>query len=222
VDLLIPFCQAKPKNERVKLRINGRRAEEILRERDSRLNVAITYDAPGFARRAIRLVDGLASNFADLFQVSREVWRFDILELPEVHDQIRKLRNRADLVIVATGLPELPAAVKSFLEGWSLERAPDSAALVALLQTPASIPKPSSAYSFMQELAQASGLTFLSTELDPDEDTNVIQPREAHAAVLPYIRIEPRTSSDAQGSARRQMNSSPLNFKYGRHWGINE
>jgi hypothetical protein len=128
-------------------------------------NVVIAYDTAESARRALRLVEGIDAEFVETFAVRRNLWRFDIIDLPAARDEVSATSARADLIVVATGMSDLPAPVKAWLEHWSAEAIPGTTALVALLRTPSRMaPGPSPAHRFLESLARRAGQDFFATE----------------------------------------------------------
>lgn len=174
-------------------------------------NVVVAYDTPESARLAMRLVDGIAVEFARAFDVQRDVWRFDVLGLPEAREAASDTSARADLLIVSAAAADLPAPVKTWLECWSAERVPGTAAVVALLRTPPAInPGPSPAHRFLQSLAHRAGQDFFASEfITPDASAG------AQAGHIHPLRDDDDVLVPSFGRPAMQILQP-------RHWGIND
>ena len=127
-------------------------------------NVVIAYDKAESASRAMRLVDGLVAEFGNDFMVHRDLWRFDILALPGVREETSTSAAQANLVVVAAdGDTDLPVPVKTWLERWSAESIPGTAALAAVLRTsPSPAQGQSPAHRFLQATARQAGQEFFA------------------------------------------------------------
>ena len=116
-----------------------------------------------------------------------------------------------DVVIVAASEPtDLPASLDTWLEGWSAEHAPGTAALVGLLKfpsptTPASCP----AWQHLQTFAHRSGQHFFASAMAARPQV----PPPSRGLQPPALRSSPplgRVNADVDASC-------PL-----RRWGLNE
>jgi hypothetical protein len=178
---------------------------------DPAFHVVVAYDTPESARLAMRLVDGIAVEFAKAFDVQRDVWRFNVLGLPEARDAAADTSARADLLIVSAAAADLPAPVKTWLECWSAERVPGTAAVVALLRMPPAInPGPSPAHRFLQSLAQQAGQDFFASELITPDGSAGSQVGHIHPLWDDGDVLVPSFGRPA------------MQIPQPRHWGIND
>ena len=155
-----------------------------------RFNVLITYDNPVNARRAMQLVDGLAGQFGNDFEIHRDLWRFDMIELAgEEGDDLRDVTSPDLIIVAADGKRDLPSPVRSWLDTWAAEGVPGSAAIVALLgaQGPSSS-HASPVRACLQALAAEAGMELFVREFNEpaNEEINAafasIHPRAAETS----------------------------------------
>jgi hypothetical protein len=98
--------------------------------------VVIVYEDFRTARQAKRAYDFLVANLTHEWQVSSQMWKFDLLRIPELRELATEDAMLADLIIVScNGDGELPADVHTWIE-MSLGPKADAVALVALLDCP--------------------------------------------------------------------------------------
>lgn len=83
----------------------------------SPFRVVLAYDGPGTVAFARKLVRRFIREYGSAFEFYCDVWRFDVLDLPEVASTAAKAGEEADLIIVAgeVGM-ELPDGMKRWLE----------------------------------------------------------------------------------------------------------
>ena len=134
-------------------------------ERES-FNITIAYDKAQSGRRAMGLLDGIVAQCGGRFAIRHEVWRFDVLELPEIHKMASASVVKADLIVLAAdGEHDLPPWVKGWLKTWSEASNPGYGALAAMLRgRPESIRGRSPARCFLETLAHATGKQFFARE----------------------------------------------------------
>ncbi|MBI3416538.1 MAG: hypothetical protein HY043_14680 [Verrucomicrobia bacterium] len=144
----------------------ARTASEIGATEATEFRVVILYNQPESAHRALKVVDGVVSEFADKLRVGRDVWSFNILELDEVAAEASAAAAQAQLLVIAAdGDAELSAAVIHWLERWAVESTPGTAALVAVLSRhDDSASEPSATCRWLQVLAQHAGQGFFARE----------------------------------------------------------
>jgi hypothetical protein len=132
-------------------------------------HVVIAYDRADSARHAMSLVDGLAARFGGTFRIRRDLWRFDILDLPAMQGEAATSAARANLLIIAAdGDEDLPAPAKRWVRDWTAATVPGNAALAAALQTRAPhAQEPSTTLRFLREMAHQAGQEFFAGEFGP-------------------------------------------------------
>ncbi len=174
------------------------------------LHVTVLYDEPDSARAALHLVDDLARCLQGELPVARTLWRFNVLGLP-MHE-LQTEANASDVVIVAASDPTgLPASVDAWLENWSAEHEPGTAALVGLLRFPTTVPPGDcAALQHLETVAHRSGQHFFASTLAARTSNSPPVEREQPAR-LPTPR--PPFTFDIPDEA----DTRPT-----RRWGLNE
>ena len=100
---------------------------------DSTFKVVIIYDDLSAAIRAMTFLNGVIRQFDDELPFPRDLWRVDILELPEVREAAVATIGAANLIVVSVrGDTELPLSLEECLDYCLLGKAPGSVALVGL------------------------------------------------------------------------------------------
>ena len=95
-------------------------------------NVVIAYEDFETGKQAKKTYDFLVENLAQECQFINQMWKFDVLSIPKLWEIALKDAATADIVIVSCHGGELPAHVKSWIEGWLAEGV-RPLALVALI-----------------------------------------------------------------------------------------
>jgi hypothetical protein len=136
------------------------------------INVVIAYGSARAALHAMRLLDRVVQKFRGEFWVHRNLWRFDVLALPEAFASALEEITRADLVVVAAEADaDLPAAANAWLHAWGRSSSANGAALVALLESSLSASRDDCpARSFLSALARATKMEFFCSALTSDLD----------------------------------------------------
>src|ERR1041385_3264211 len=98
------------------------------------LDIVIVYENFTAAVRAQNVSQRLAAELDADFEISREVWGFELLSHPQLRQEAAAAAAEADLVVVSvSGAAELPAHVRSWVESWVAEKRGGLSALVALV-----------------------------------------------------------------------------------------
>jgi hypothetical protein len=98
--------------------------------------VVILYEDFRAAGQAKRAYDFLVANLTHEWRVSRQMWDFELLRIPELRDAAAEDARLAHVIIVACcGDGELPADVKEWIETWRTNGA-GPVALIALFEAP--------------------------------------------------------------------------------------
>lgn len=99
-------------------------------------SVLIAYEDFATGTHANRACDFLVANLSHEWRVTSQMWKFDVLKVPELQKMAAKDAAMANLMIISSrGDRELPADVKSWLET-SLEYEGDTVALIGLFGCP--------------------------------------------------------------------------------------
>jgi hypothetical protein len=98
--------------------------------------VVMVYEDFRTARQATRAYDFLVANLTHEWRVTSQMWKFDVLRIPELRALAAEDAMMADLIIVScNGEGELPSGVRTWIEMWLGYKA-GAVALVALLDVP--------------------------------------------------------------------------------------
>ena len=99
-------------------------------------SVVIAYEDFATGKYAKRASDFVVANLSREWQVTRQMWKFEVLSIPELREMAAKDAAVADLIVVSShGHDELPADVKGWIEMWRGCEA-GASALVALFDSP--------------------------------------------------------------------------------------
>jgi hypothetical protein len=99
-------------------------------------SVVLAFEDFNTGKRAKRAYDFLAANLTHDWQVTNQMWKFEMLSIPELREIAAKDAAMANLIIVSSrGDRELPVDVKDWVEMWLGYRG-DAVALVALFDSP--------------------------------------------------------------------------------------
>jgi hypothetical protein len=99
-------------------------------------SVVIAYEDYTTGRQAKRACDLLVANLNHKWEVSRQMWKFGVLSLPELRQMAAEDAAMANLIIVSSrGDRGLSVEVKAWIEMW-LGYEGEAVALVALFNCP--------------------------------------------------------------------------------------
>ena|ERR1035437_3424380 len=99
-------------------------------------SVVIAYEDFTTGKQAKRAADFLVANLSHEWQVTSQMWKFEVLSIPELREMAAKDAAMADLIIVSShGDDELPADVKGWVEMWRGHEG-GAGALVAFFDRP--------------------------------------------------------------------------------------
>ena len=106
------------------------------REGAPAFSVVLVFEDFNTGKRAKRAYDFLAANLTHEWQVISQMWKFEMLNIPELREMAAKDAAMANLIIVSSrGDRQLPTHVKDWIEMW-LGCQGDAVALVALFDSP--------------------------------------------------------------------------------------
>jgi hypothetical protein len=133
-------------------------------EKNPSFRILIAYETLSSGLRAREMSERLAARLQSEFEMSSDVWKFELLSHPQLRAQAASEAAAADMIIMAARrATELPAHVKHWIESWIPQRRGGAAALVALLDEPeegegSGASAPLGAY--LQRVAEAGHLDF--------------------------------------------------------------
>jgi hypothetical protein len=148
--------------------------------------VVIAYEDFGTASQAKRAYDFLVANLTHEWQVTRQMWKFDLLRLPELRELAAEDAVLADLIIVScSGDGELPADVRAWMEMW-LGHKSDAVALIALLDCPPGQAEGAQATrTYLERVAQRARMEFFTWPQGLPEEQIVVLDRALAAKEEP-------------------------------------
>jgi hypothetical protein len=125
--------------------------------------VVIVYEDFRTARQAQQACDFLAANLTHEWQVTSQMWKFDLLRIPELRELAAEDALLANLIIVScNGDGELPADVRTWIEMW-LGHDADAVALVALLDCPpGQAERAQVTQGYLKRVAQRAHMEFIA------------------------------------------------------------
>ena len=89
------------------------------REGNPVFRIVIVYEDFATGKKAKEACDFLVANLSYAWQVTSQMWKFEVLSLPSLREMAAKDAAMADLIILSSrGDNELPADVKSWIEMW--------------------------------------------------------------------------------------------------------
>lgn len=152
---------------RVTTRVNGSSARALNSGRKPPLHVLIAYEDFASGLRAKRLFDHLVGVGGEFFSFRCHLWKFDVLDLPDLGERAVREAERADMIIISAHEGwELPTVVEEKLLPPVGSKQGPARPLVALLDSQPRGPGGSPARSRLRQLAEASAMQFFC----PDKD----------------------------------------------------
>jgi hypothetical protein len=129
---------------------------------DSAFSVVIAYEDFETGIHARRTYDFLVCNLEDGRGFSHQMWKFDVLRIPELREIAARDAAAADLIIISCqGASDLPDSVKEWNELW-LAKQGRSVGLVLLFDTARDAAKAADVSKYLAGLAQRGGIEFFS------------------------------------------------------------
>jgi hypothetical protein len=105
-------------------------------QEDLALKVVIAYEDAETGRHARNVCHALVEHLGRQWQFASEMWRFDVLRLPECRELAARGTAQADIIMISThGAGDLPLDVKAWIELWLRDKR-NLLALVALCDRP--------------------------------------------------------------------------------------
>ena len=127
--------------------------------------IVIAYEDFDAGLRAKDMLARLSSELCPEFEVTQDVWKFELLGHAPLRKQAALEASGADMILIAARAEaELPPHVKRWIEEWARQRDGRVAALVALLDQDQaeqlSSGQPPPLCAFLQQTAEAAGMDF--------------------------------------------------------------
>lgn len=124
------------------------------------LKVVIAYEDFTTGQQAKQTLDRMAGHLGSGWHCVKQMWKFDVLELPKLRELAVDDAVLADIIVVAAQpAHELPPGVRSWIEMW-LGKHSQSVALVALFD-PAETPLENRVRPLLAEAARRGGMNFI-------------------------------------------------------------
>lgn len=84
----------------------------------SSLNIVIAYEDFEAGKHAKSTYDFLEAQLGREFQISNQMWKFDVLCIPKLREMAAKDAAMADIIIISSRGGELGSEVKTWIETW--------------------------------------------------------------------------------------------------------
>lgn len=138
------------------------------------LRAILVYEDVAAALRAQDLIHRLASELQPEFELSNEVWKFELLRHLQLKEEARAEAVEADLIIISAGKDtELPEMITSWIESWLADKVGRHTSLIALFNreepsTAEADVKPQSAREYLRRAAEIGGMDFFCNIATPE------------------------------------------------------
>ncbi len=170
----------------------------------SAFNVVIAYEDLETGKRAKRIYDFLVENLGMDCPFGNQMWKFDVLSIPKLHQMAVRDLLSADIIILSPRGEEVPAQLKERIEEGPAAGG-GALALVALLDGSGS--RSGAVRDYLAQIAKSARMEFFS---QPSEWSNLRQERtewdHGHGPVA-------HTLTALAGAVQREITP---------RWGINE
>jgi hypothetical protein len=180
-------------------------------QKDRTFSLVIAYEDAETGQHARNVCDYLIERLAPECRFVSQMWRFDVLRIPECRELATKGAAAADVIMISShGTGDLPGDVKAWIELWLRDKG-DLLALVALFdRPPCQAGQDWPIQDYLAGVAERGQITFFA---EPDTWPG----KGPHQIHLPLV-----TSSD--GSIQRLMPIDAVTARSpdAEHWGINE
>jgi hypothetical protein len=102
----------------------------------SSINVLIAYNEIAAGRCGMDLFSALRHDVPPQLDLRCDLWRFDLIGLPGIHEAAVLAARHAQIIIVAAGAEvDLPERIKDWLDQSFIRKSPGSAMMVALMDS---------------------------------------------------------------------------------------
>ena len=152
--------------------------------------VVIVYEDFRAAGQAKRAYDFLAASLTHEWQVACQMWKFDLLRIPELREQAAVDAVLADLILIAChGDEGLPAEVRAWIEMWLCHKS-DAATLVALMDCPPGQEgHAQSVQAYLERVARQAHMEFFTWPQGLAEQQIVVLDRDLDTEAEPLRRV---------------------------------
>jgi hypothetical protein len=170
-------------------------------------SVVIAYEDLESGKQAKHAYDFLAEKIGSECHFTNQMWKFDVLGIPNLRDIAVKDAAMADIIIIACQSDDLPVQAKNWMESW-LALPSNAMALIALLRD-SQTTQSAATRVYLAEAAKRAKMEFFTQPQKPTS-RNLTED-------LPYF----------QRSALREIAPKPFTIALprgtsGSRWGINE
>ncbi len=116
--------------------VNDPLASSLDSQAGATFSVVIAYEDHETGQHARNVCDLLVETLGRECKFTSQMWRFDVLRIPECRETAAKGAAKADLIVICShGVGDLPGEVKAWIELWLRDKG-DLLALVALFDRP--------------------------------------------------------------------------------------
>jgi hypothetical protein len=136
-------------------------------------SVFIVYEDFATGKQAKRACDFLVANLTHEWQVTSQMWKFEVLSIPELRELAAKDAASANLILVSSrGDREVPDDVKAWIDMWLAYKG-DTVALVALLGRPREQAEHAQAtQTYLERVAERGRMEFFTwPEIGPGRES---------------------------------------------------
>jgi hypothetical protein len=121
----------------------------------------------------------VVANLTHEWQVTSQMWKFDLLRVPELRELAAEDAVLADLIIVSCNADgELPAGVRAWIE-MSLGSQAKAVALVALLDCPpGEVERARNTQTYLERVAQRAHMEFFTWPQGLPKQTSLVLERD--------------------------------------------
>jgi hypothetical protein len=179
-------------------------------ESDPAFKVLIAYEDFETGKHAKKTYDFLHENLGREYNLTNQMWKFDVLSIPKLREIAVKDAVAADIIIISSHGDELPEHLTKWIECWLMQGS-GALVLVALFdRAEDSIGGPLATRAYLADVAKRGRMEFFA---QPDEwpgRSRVNQP-------FSFQRESPMNEGTLSTLAGAVHRDAPI-----RHWGINE
>ena len=102
--------------------------------RSGTIRMVIVYEDFDSALRAVGFLAKMTVELRSQLLITSYFWKFDALNLPELHEQAAQEAATAEMVVISTrDGPDLPANIKFWIDHWLTQKRDNSSALVEIV-----------------------------------------------------------------------------------------
>ena len=155
-------------------------------------SVVIAFEDFDTGRQAKRAYDFLVANLSHEWRVSSQMWKFEVLSIPELREMAASDAASAKLIIISSrGDRELPADVKEWIELWRGYQG-DTVGLITLFHCPAEQLKHAKAtQAYLESVARRGHMEFFNWPqagpgMERRQNRIVVAPRQQATLKTPF------------------------------------